>query len=118
VTDLSATNDQTTGLVDVLTSDDGFGDIDFVERAQSGETGGSVVDPDGSVPTADDSAGTGAYDPTTTGTNDFGDVLDAARNLGPDWLDEVTVVAVVLLVIGALLWLARPILSIIAGVAD
>jgi len=114
-----------TGLHDVLTSDARIGDIDIIEAALDGETsGGMGTDPDygedGTVPTADDSAGTGVYDPTTTGDNTLGevlgDILDAARNLGPDWLDEATIVVVVLAVLAAGLWLARPLLSIGAGV--
>lgn len=44
------------------------------------------------------------------------DAVETGRNLGPDWLDEATGVAVVLLVVGAILWLARPLLTIGAEV--
>lgn len=112
--DMSATNDTTTGLWDVVSDpSDSWGDIDIVDRAD--ETGGSVVEPDETTPTADDSAGTGVYDPEVTGSNDFGDVQDAvddlgnwARNLGPDWLDEAALVLLVL----ALLITLRPYASL------
>jgi len=112
--DTSATNDTTTGLWDVVSDpSDSLGDIDVIDRAD--ETGGSVVDPDGTTPTADDSAGTGVYDPEVTGTNDLGDLQDAlgdlgnwARNIGPDWLDEAAIVLIVL----ALLIALRPYASL------
>lgn len=44
------------------------------------------------------------------------DALEDARNVGPDWLDEVTTLVVVLAVVGAALWLVRPLLSIGAEV--
>jgi hypothetical protein len=44
------------------------------------------------------------------------DALQEARNIGPDWLDEVTALVALLAVFGAALWLLRPILSITAGV--
>lgn len=43
---------------------------------------------------------------------------DRALNLGPDWLDEAVIIGLVTVVIGVLLFLARPLLTIIAGVTD
>ena len=112
----------TTGLWDVISSDAGVDDIDIIDRADE-TSGGMGTDPawgeDDTAPTADDSAGTGSYDPTDTGTNDLGDVADGvgdvfgdftgwARNLGPDWLDEATLVLFVL----ALLIALRPYASL------
>jgi hypothetical protein len=91
----------TTGLVDVVTDPGlGFGEIDLIDR--SDETSGDFgTDPawgeDGTTPTADDSAGTGSYDPTDTGTNDLGDASNWLRNLGPDWLDEAAIIVGVLI---------------------
>ena len=44
------------------------------------------------------------------------ETLEDARNIGPEWLDEVTTLVVVLAVVGAALWLVRPLLSIGAEV--
>lgn len=43
---------------------------------------------------------------------------NALRNLGPSWLDEATALAIPVLLIGALLWLARPLLEIGANVTE
>jgi hypothetical protein len=104
-------SETTTGLWDVVSSDADFGDIDIVDRADE-TTGGMGTDPawgeEGTAPTADDSAGTGSYDPTDTGTNDLGDATNWLRNLGPDWLDEAALVLLVL----ALLIVLRPYASL------
>jgi hypothetical protein len=110
--DVSATNDTTTGLWDVVTDpSDSFGDIDIIDRAD-GTSGGMGTDPawgeEGTAPTADDSSGTGSYDPTDTGTNDLGDATNWFRNLGPGWLDEAALVLLVL----ALLIVLRPYASL------
>jgi len=44
------------------------------------------------------------------------EALEDARNIGPEWLDEVTGLVVLVLVVGAALWLARPLLTIGAEV--
>lgn len=105
-----------TGLVDVLTTDAELGDIDLVER--SDETGGSG-DGDAGLGTDDggltnqDTYSIGERDATITGTNtpddlaaDLEDAWNAATpdvpnwddplNWGPDWLDEATIVVLVL----------------------
>jgi len=46
------------------------------------------------------------------------DVVEDARNIGPDWLDEVTGLLVTLVVLVAGLWLIRPVLEIVAGVVE
>ena len=46
--------------------------------------------------------------------NPLENVTVELRNIGPDWLDEATIV-VVLVLLGAGLWLARPLLTIVAG---
>lgn len=40
------------------------------------------------------------------------------RQYGPDWLDEATGVVLVLVVVGAALWLARPLLAIGANITE
>ncbi|GAB3315277.1 hypothetical protein [Haloplanus salinarum] len=45
-------------------------------------------------------------------------IVDRTTSVGPSWLDEATIVVVVLVVLGAGLWLARPLLTIVAGVAE
>ena len=42
-------------------------------------------------------------------------LLDWLRNLGPEWLDELLVVAVPLIVALAVLWLIRPLLEVVAS---
>lgn len=42
----------------------------------------------------------------------FAEFFEDIRNVGPDYLDEVTLVVVVLVVFGAALWLVRPLLAI------
>lgn len=44
--------------------------------------------------------------------------VDRATNVGPSWLDEVTILVVVMIVLGVALWLIRPLLEIVAGVTD
>jgi hypothetical protein len=46
----------------------------------------------------------------------FAEFVDGLRNAGPDWLDEATGVLLVVVVIGATLWLLRPLLTIGAEV--
>jgi hypothetical protein len=46
----------------------------------------------------------------------FAAFLEDVRNIGPDYLDELTLVVVVLVVFGAAVWLVRPLLSIGAEV--
>lgn len=43
------------------------------------------------------------------------DAADAARNLGPNWLDELVAVAIPAVVVVAVLFLARPLLTILAN---
>lgn len=43
-------------------------------------------------------------------------VVTDARNLGPEWLDEVTGVAVVLGVLLAVAWVLRPFITVVGGV--
>lgn len=42
--------------------------------------------------------------------------VDAARNLGPDWLDEVTAIAIPVVVLAVLAYLLRPFATIFAEV--
>jgi hypothetical protein len=54
--------------------------------------------------------------PVGDAVDDPREALEDARNIGPEWLDEVTTLVVVLAVLGAALWLVRPLLSIGAEV--
>lgn len=45
------------------------------------------------------------------------DAINEARNLGPDYLDELTAVAVPIAVLFAVVWLLRPLLQIGANVS-
>jgi hypothetical protein len=54
----------------------------------------------------------------TPGGGPVDEAREWAFNLGPDWLDEATIGVVIVVAIGALLWLARPLLTIASGVAE
>lgn len=43
---------------------------------------------------------------------------DIAFNIGPDWLDEAALIVLPLILVGAVLWLARPLLTVLAGVSE
>jgi hypothetical protein len=47
-----------------------------------------------------------------------GSAVERARNLGPDYLDELTIGVVVLVVLGALLYLGRPLATVAANVTE
>lgn len=67
----------------------------------------------------DDEPGGGFADTATDAAADTAsNVRDVAFNIGPDWLDEVAIVGVVVVALGALLWLARPLLGIAEGVSS
>jgi hypothetical protein len=55
---------------------------------------------------------------TGAGSDTINTVSDTVLNIGPDWLDEAVIIGLVTVVIGVLLFLARPLLTIIAGVTD
>jgi len=52
---------------------------------------------------------------TRTGSNTVDTVSDTVLNLGPDWLDEAFIILLVLVVMGVVLYLTRPLLGIIEG---
>jgi hypothetical protein len=67
----------------------------------------------------DDEPGGGFADTATDSAADAAaEARDVAFNIGPDWLDEAAIVGVVVLTLGALLWLARPLLGIAEGVSS
>lgn len=88
------------------------GMTDGVDVPNVGGTGPGA----GSTTPGSDGVGTTPGAITEGAADAVADVVDEARNLGPDWLDEVTVVAVVLAIVAGLLWLARPLLTALAGV--
>lgn len=95
------------------------GPVDFiydtaVEQPEYADDDVDVVGP--SVGETTDWLGvTDSADPNQ-GDPGFAAFLEDVRNIGPDYLDEVTLVVVVVAVVGALLWLARPLLTIGAEV--
>lgn len=110
---------QSRGLVDVLVQGpSGFNQEDI------------------NIPTAQDTFSTGEIDPTVTGTTPITDLeqgvenfqntastfteslTEGLLNIGPDWLDEATGVVVVLVVIGAVLWLVRPLLELLVALVE
>lgn len=56
----------------------------------------------------DDTPGGGVADTAT----------DTVLNIGPDWLDEAATIGVVVLIVGVLLYLARPLLEIGAATVE
>lgn len=98
--------------------DEVFGGTTSAERdgdPHAGQTG-LVEDTLDSIPRQfDDTAGGGFADELL---EQAGDAVDEARNVGPEWLDELSVLVVVLLVVGAALWLVRPLLELGTAVAD
>jgi hypothetical protein len=103
---------------------------DSVDQAVTGVTEGDA-DPSDALDSVDFAAGSGGTtDATTDAVSDSvdsvtGDAADAAsdaaeraRNIGPDWLDEAVTVGLAVVVVGAALFLLRPVLSIGAGVAN
>jgi hypothetical protein len=63
----------------------------------------------------DDTSGEEFTDTVETTTSR---AVEEARNIGPDWLDEVTGVVLVLALIGGALWLARPLLELGVAATD
>jgi len=62
----------------------------------------------------------GAVDGATDGptSNPLRNITVDLRNAGPSWLDEVSILVVVLVALAAVLWLVRPFVSVVAGVTD
>ncbi|WP_251329576.1 hypothetical protein [Haloplanus pelagicus] len=102
----------------------GFSDVGtYLPGQQSpGESVDVPEDPSWSDPALDDDAASDFFGPIGRQFDDepgggFADVIiDRSTSIGPAWLDEATILLVVVIVIGAGLWLLRPVLEIVAGV--
>jgi len=85
----------------------GVGNVIWDTVYDQPEYADDVVDVPG--PTVGDAVGDATDGPTE---NPLENITINLRNAGPEWLDEAAVVVLVVVVIGALLWLVRPLLGI------
>jgi len=90
-------------------------DADPVDALESVDfAAGSGGPTDATTDAVSESADSVAADAADAAT----DAAERARNIGPDWLDELVTVGLAVVVVGVVLFLARPLLTIVAGVTD
>lgn len=78
--------------------------------------GNEMTDGDGEGVEEASSAFLKQFDQTEGGG--FADkTADAAKNLGPDWLDEVTLIGIPIVLVLAVLFLLRPYIGLLDGVS-
>jgi len=94
-------------------------DLSLPEANLPGPDGGSVTNPTGYESEREFFSGVGRAVEGSVDNEPGGGIVEGLLNVGPDWLDEATAVAVPIVVVLALLWLARPLLTVVAeGVAE
>jgi len=96
--------------------------VDFSDLWDGGDLpgpGGSPTNPTGYESEREFFGGIGRAIEGSVDDEPGGGIIEGLANVGPDWLDEATAVAVPIVLVLALLWLARPLLTVAAeGVTE